>query len=143
MTIWFDMDGTLADLYAVEGWLDYIHSEDTTPYEQARPLINLSRLARYIHKLQAAGHEVGVITWGPKSCSEKYFNMVGCAKFYWLIRHLPSVTFDHVYIESYGTNKLARCGGGILFDDEEDNRRTWGNGSYSPEDIFSVLQRIS
>ena len=29
MTIWFDMDGTLFDLYSVENWLEYLQNEDT------------------------------------------------------------------------------------------------------------------
>ena len=30
-TIYFDMDGTLANFYGVENWLDYLENEDTTP----------------------------------------------------------------------------------------------------------------
>lgn len=28
MKIWFDMDGTIADFYGVENWLDYLLDED-------------------------------------------------------------------------------------------------------------------
>lgn len=31
MTIWFDMDGTIADLYGVDGWLEMLIAEDPTP----------------------------------------------------------------------------------------------------------------
>ena len=31
MTIWFDMDGTIADLYGVEGWLEMLIAKDETP----------------------------------------------------------------------------------------------------------------
>ena len=41
-TIYFDMDGTLANFYGVENWLDYLENEDTTPYAIARPLFNFS-----------------------------------------------------------------------------------------------------
>ena len=41
-TIYFDMDGTLANFYGVENWLDYLENEDTTPYEIAKPLFNFS-----------------------------------------------------------------------------------------------------
>ena len=30
--ICFDMDGTIADLYAVPGWLEKLRAEDATPY---------------------------------------------------------------------------------------------------------------
>lgn len=31
-TIYFDLDGTLADLYAVKEWLEKISSGDPTPF---------------------------------------------------------------------------------------------------------------
>ena len=61
--IWFDMDGTIADLYGVENWLPMLIDSDPTPYEIARPLVNLSRLARYLNRLQKMGFEIGVISW--------------------------------------------------------------------------------
>ena len=36
-TIFFDMDGTIADLYGVENWLDYLIASDVLPYEIAKP----------------------------------------------------------------------------------------------------------
>ena len=33
--ICFDMDGTIADLYAVENWLPMLRAFDPTPYEVA------------------------------------------------------------------------------------------------------------
>ena len=52
MTIYFDMDGTIANLYSVENWLEKLRSEDATPYEEAKPLIRLATLARLLNKLQ-------------------------------------------------------------------------------------------
>ena len=37
ITINFDMDGTIADLYGVKNWLSYLEAEDTTPYAIANP----------------------------------------------------------------------------------------------------------
>ena len=34
-TIYFDMDGTIANLYGVDGWLDMIINRDATPYKVA------------------------------------------------------------------------------------------------------------
>ena len=48
----FDMDGTIADLYGVEGWLDYLMNKDVTPYANAKALVNLSALARVLNRLQ-------------------------------------------------------------------------------------------
>ena len=37
--IYFDMDGTIADLYGVDGWLDDLMNESTRPYAAAAPLL--------------------------------------------------------------------------------------------------------
>ena len=142
MKIWLDMDGTIANFYGVEGWLNYLQNEDTTPYSIAKPLINMSLLARYLNKLQSQGHEIGIISWGSKHGSDEFLVKIGCAKFYWLNKHLPSVNFDYIKIEHYGTNKLEVTGGGILFDDEEKNRDIWGEGAYEPEKIFEILNNL-
>ena len=55
ITINFDMDGTIADLYGVENWLDYLIAENTRPYAIAKPLVNLSALARKLNALQRMG----------------------------------------------------------------------------------------
>jgi hypothetical protein len=102
----------------------------------------MSLLARYLNKLQSQGHEIGIISWGSKHGSDEFLVKIGCAKFYWLNKHLPSVNFDYVKIEHYGTNKLEVTGGGILFDDEKRNRDTWGEGAYAPEKIFEILNNL-
>lgn len=63
MTIWFDMDGTIADLYGVDGWLEMLIAEDPTPYAVAKPLVRLSTLARKLNELQRKGYKIGVISW--------------------------------------------------------------------------------
>lgn len=141
--IWFDMDGTIADLYGVENWLPMLIDEDPTPYEIARPLVNLSRLARYLNRLQKMGFEIGVISWLSKTSTPEYDALVTGAKMFWLGLHLPSVKWDEIKIVPYGTNKWETCGGGLLFDDEERNRTAWENGeAFEPEHIFEVLAEI-
>ena len=61
--IYFDVDGTIANLYGVEGWLADLEAENVRPYVVAKPMVNLSLLARYIHKAQKMGYVVGVISW--------------------------------------------------------------------------------
>ena len=36
ITINFDMDGTIADLYGVENWLEYLINGDAFPYAKVR-----------------------------------------------------------------------------------------------------------
>lgn len=137
--VWFDMDGTIADLYGVQNWLPMLNNEDPTPYEVARPLVNLSRLARYLNKLQKMGWKVGVISWLSKYSTPEYDAAVTGAKMFWLGRHLPSVKWDEIKIVPYGTNKYQTCGGGCLFDDEAKNRDTWEDAAYTPNRIFEIL----
>lgn len=142
--IWFDMDGTIANLYAVDGWLEDIRAGNTRPYDKAEPLLNFSLLARLLNRVQREGWEIGIISWGAKNSTEEYLKMVDNAKTEWLHEHLPSVKWNYIYIEYYGTNKFQRCGcNGILFDDEEQNRDDWGNGfAYEPKYIIDTLKDI-
>ena len=64
--IYFDMDGTIADFYSVANWLDYLKAEEVKPYAEAKPLVNMNSLAKAIHKLQAKGYTVNIISWGAK-----------------------------------------------------------------------------
>ena len=141
--VWFDMDGTIADLYGVQNWLPMLNNEDPTPYEVARPLVNLSRLARYLNKLQKMGWKVGVISWLSKYSTPEYDAAVTVAKMFWLGRHLPSVKWDEIKIVPYGTNKYQTCGGGCLFDDEAKNRDMWEDAAYTPDRIFEILVDFS
>ena len=58
----FDMDGTLCDFYGVENWLEYLVARDATPYAVAKPLLNLSALARRLNRLQREGYEINIIS---------------------------------------------------------------------------------
>ena len=40
-TICFDMDGTIADLYGVQNWLEMLQAENPQPYRQAKPLLDI------------------------------------------------------------------------------------------------------
>ena len=139
--IYFDMDGTIADLYGVKGWLEYITNGNPFPYENAKPMVNMSRLARRLNTLQKEGCEICVISWLAKTSTSEYDELVKRAKLEWLAKHLASVKFDEIHIVAYGTPKHT-LGEGILFDDEMPNREGWGEGAYSPEEIFEVLRAI-
>ena len=143
-TFCFDMDGTIADLYAIEGWLDYLIDENPYPYANAKPMCNFSRLARAIHKAQNKGHRIEIISWLSKSGSENYASEVTTAKLNWLKKHLPSVTFDAIYIVPYGTPKstVTKAVNAVLFDDEQRNRDEWllhKGHAFTPDRIFDII----
>ena len=144
ITINFDMDGTIADLYGVDNWLDYLIAENTRPYAIAKPLVNLSALARKLNALQRMGYNLAVISWLSKSGSPEYNEAVTATKMAWLAKHLPSVHWDRVTIVPYGTPKENFCFSpmDILFDDEERNRNNWTGRAYGVENIMEILREI-
>ena len=140
--IWFDMDGTLADFYGVENWLDFLKNSNPYPYKVAKPLVNLSALARKLNKLQKCGYTINIVSWLSKNSNEDFDKKVTEAKLEWLNHHLPSVKWNEIHIVKYGINK-ATIGTGILFDDEEPNRKMWGQGAYDVHNIMEVLKEIA
>ena len=139
--IYFDMDGTIANLYGVDNWLDYLIKYDSTPYEIAKPMLNMSVLARILNRLQREGYIIGIISWLSKTSTPEYGEKVRQAKINWLKKHLKSVKFDSIQIVNYGTPKYT-LGEGILFDDEIENRNAWGEGAYDVDNILGVLKTL-
>ena len=139
--IWFDMDGTIADLYGVDGWLEMLMAQDETPYEIAKPLLNLQALARILNRLQREGYTINIVSWLAKFSTEEYDVKVTAAKIEWLDTHLHSVKFNRIDILKYGTPKqIGR--NGILFDDEEKNRNDWSGTAYNAQNIIEVLKTL-
>lgn len=143
--IFFDLDGTIANLYAVENWLPKLEAADPSPYREAAPLLNLSALARQLNALRRKGYRIGIISWTSKSGTAAYNEEVKIAKLEWLAKHLPSVTWDEINIVDYGTNKWEVAGRkGILFDDELKNLESWGNGlAWYPTYISEILSNCN
>ena len=144
ITINFDLDGTIADLYGVDGWLEMLIAHDETPYAIAEPLLRLNLLARRLNTLQRNGYNIAIISWLSKSGNADYNERVTNAKLDWLARHLPSVVWDRITIIEYGTPKENYCETpfDILFDDEEQNRENWGGIAFDVDDILGVLKNF-
>lgn len=144
MTVYFDLDGTICNLYAHKNWLEQLRAYDPTPYATAKPLVNMSRLARLLNTLHKQGHKIGVISWLSKVSTPEYDKAVTTAKLEWLHEHMPSVEFSEIHIVSYGTPKstVAEDKSGILFDDEANNRIEWNGNAYCEDRIFEILNKI-
>lgn len=142
--IYFDMDGTIADLYAVNDWLPMLRASNPKPYAQAKPLVNMQVLARLLNRLQANGYHIGIISWLSKESTTEYDNAVTEAKLKWLNTHLKSVKWNEVNIVAYGTPKqnTVRYNNGILFDDELNNRVNWVGTAYDVNNIIEVLKGL-
>jgi NAD(P)-dependent dehydrogenase (short-subunit alcohol dehydrogenase family) len=145
--IYLDMDGTFADLYAVEGWLEMLESHNPTPYAKAKPMVHMATMARYINALRKQGVKVCVLSWLAKNATDAYNAEVAEVKRKWLAKHLPSVEFDEIHILAYGTPKYTVAEGVcFLVDDEERNRREWmNNGGIAVDadclfDLFRLIK---
>ena len=144
VTINLDMDGTITNLYGVDGWPEMLIAHDETPYAIAEPLLRLNLLARRLNTLQRNGYNIAIISWLSKSGNADYNERVTNAKLEWLAKHLPSVTWDRITIVEYGTPKETFCETpfDILFDDEEKNRENWGGVAFDVDDILGILKTL-
>lgn len=148
MTIYLDLDGTVIDFYGVPNWLECLEAQDSTPYRVAKPLVNLSTLARYLNRLQARGYNIGIISWLSKSGTDKFNAEVVEVKRDWLAKHLPSVQWDEIHIVPYGVPKsnCATCPNAILFDDEQRNLNEWTanthNMAYNADLLMEILRNL-
>ena len=146
----FDMDGTIADLYAVENWLDSLRAFSDRPYREAAPMMNFSALARQLNAAQRKGAKLVIISWASKCSNDDFDAAIREAKIAWLAAHLPSVRWDEIHVVPYGTNKAEVCGvqgkNFFLFDDEERNQEDWEdlNGmAFNPSDITEILKHFN
>ena len=140
--IWFDMDGTIVDLYGVNNWLTMIINENATPYTIAKPLINMQVLAKTLNKLIQKGYTINIVSWWSKNGTPTYNEKVIQAKKQWLRKHLKSVQFSKIDIIQYGTPKQNNRSG-ILFDDEKPNRDTWSGIAYNEKNILKILKELA
>lgn len=135
MTIYFDMDGTLANLY-VGDWLEKIHDNKTDPFDNAEVMIGEDVLKR-LNK----NYTLGIISWTPMNATIDYANRVRQSKLNWLMRNYPSIMFKELHITDYGIPKgsVAKNKLGILIDDEYVNRVDWKGIALRPDELESLL----
>ena len=146
----FDMDGTIADLYGVPGWLEMLRAYDPTPYAIAEPMYNMAELRNLLCECQAIGIEVRIITWLSKESNPEYDRAVREAKREWL--EAQGFPFDHFHGVKYGATKadsirqyLGNGESALLFDDNAMVRRGWHMGeAIDPVecDILEVLRGL-
>lgn len=147
-TLYFDMDGTLFDLYSVTDWLPKLRAEDASPYIEAAPLVDFRELANLLNTLQNAGMKIGVISWLSKDSTKTYKASVRTAK-RTALKRIP-IRFDEIHLVQYGTSKRAIAKGQrkILFDDNDEVLENWRSGSkgtyiaidVKADNILEVLQ---
>lgn len=130
-TLVFDMDGTIANLYGVSGWLSDLRSENVRPYVEADPMYNMDKLAEVLNIFKSCGWRIVVTTWLAKGATKAYDNAVREAKIEWLEKY--DFPYDEIHLVKYGTTK-ANCtrklgGFQVLIDDNEQVRKGWTLGA--------------
>lgn len=145
-TLVFDMDGTIADFYGVVNWLEYLLEEDTTPYEVALPLYDMTYLCSLLNVLKNQGWRIAVTTWLAKGGTKEYNDRTRKAKLEWLEKY--NFPYDEIHLVKYGTTK-ANCtrkigGFQILVDDNEKVRKGWNLGATinANENILNHLEKL-
>ena len=100
--IYFDLDGTLFDLYNKENWLTNIQAEKSGVFCGDYRLFHNS-FYETIKQLILFGVEFGVITWTPMGVSPEYEEICRQEKINWIKQFIPFVT--EINICSYGIPK--------------------------------------
>lgn len=142
--ICFDMDGTIADLYAVENWLDKLRAEDASPYKDARPMWDMMELNEALMLLEKEGWEVRIISWLSKDSTEEYKKAVRQTKAEWLKRYnFPAQKCHFIQYGATKANSVRKIADyAILIDDNEKVRKGWSLGDTidpTTENIVDIL----
>ena len=148
-TLVFDMDGTIADLYGVDNWLEDLRSGNPCPYEVAKPMYSMDFLNGLLDYFKMLGWKIVVTTWLAKDSSKEYSELVRNAKLAWLEKY--EFPYDEIHLVKYGTTK-ANCtrhlgGIQILVDDNEKIRKGWTLGETIDarqdivEQLFALLDK--
>lgn len=147
--IYLDLDGTLADLYAVPDWLPKLRAEDVSPYLEASPIGDLSRIFEVMKELIDKGWSFGVISWTSKGGSPEYNRAVRAAKIEWLNKMGFLPYLKEIHCVKYGTPKHLvsshkHC---VLIDDDDNVREKWEkyggiSGDPKTESVFDLLTSL-
>ena len=129
MKIVLDMDGTIADLYNVPNWLEYLKNGSPHPYEVAQPMINIIAFNKWVTNNNIT---VVICSWLAKNATADYNKQVRKAKREWLKN--CGIVVDKIHIVKYGTPKhtvtKATKENQLLFDDDFTVRQKWSK--YAP-----------
>ena len=146
-TIYFDLDGTVYDLYSQPDWLERITTlADPTAYaNEDATMVDMVALQDTLLDLVEAGFEVGVVTWLAKDASAAYDKAVRAVKRDWIKKFLPMAT--EVHIVRYGTPKhrvIKNRENAIIVDDNAEVRESWTRGLTidATQDILEPLQNL-
>lgn len=147
--IYFDMDGTVYDLYGMDDWLKRIRNEESGLFREGKPLVNLRELEKVCLNLIRKGYQIGIITWLPMGASAEYCEVCTREKREWAEKNMPYIC--EFYAQEYGTPKqyapAQRAKEMWLIDDNKEVREMWVTEKQrkaidANENIVEVLERL-
>lgn len=113
--VYLDMDGTIADLYSQNNWLEALRAEQDGLFISCKPLTTQDELLAFF---PTEIYEIRICSMTPKEASDDYCQRVIEEKNAWLDEYFPIIT-HRVYMK-YGHNKnLRNSVNHILVDDNE------------------------
>ena len=142
--IYFDMDGTIADLYGYDNWLEMLHNEDTEPYENCSCLVDFIELRNILNTFISLGVTIGIISWSAMGGSKEYNRRTRKAKKEWCDAYFPNI-FSEFHVVKYGTPKhrVRNIKDSILVDDNIKVRQAWkGETIDATQDIVKLLREL-
>lgn len=147
--IYFDMDGTVYNLYGIENWLQMLRNEERGAFTLGCALVDMVRLKEICLKLIGKGYQIGIITWLPMGASQEYMQICVEEKYLWVRNNMPYVS--EFYAQEYGTPKqyapARRAAEMWLVDDSKEVREMWVTEKQrkaidANENIIEALERI-
>lgn len=119
-TIYFDLDGTVYDLYNLPRWLERITVDyDASAYSDGSLMVDRDTLHALLDSLLDSGYRIGVVSWvaGGNPPAE-FVSAIRRTKRAWIRENMPQVS--EVHIVKYGTPKYRVVSDphGILVDDK-------------------------
>lgn len=101
--IYFDLDGTVYDLYSVENWLEKLRSEIASVFSEGDFIGDYNSFKTVCEKLVSVGVQFEVITWLPMQASSEYELECTEVKREWVKKFMPFVS--EFTAQSYGIPK--------------------------------------
>lgn len=102
-SVYFDLDGTIYDLYSMPKWLEMLQNEQEGVFIQGQSCVPLDKLNSNIYRLLQLNVRFGIISWLPMQASLEYEEICRQEKLQWIKENLPFIT--EILIVPYGTPK--------------------------------------
>lgn len=128
--IYFDMDGTIADLYAYPNWLEHLQNEQSD-FERLAPMVDMVVLNVLMAELKKTDKAVfSIATWLPMNASEDFEETCADDKIEWVFAHFGTELYKNMHCMKYGTPKHTCVGrkltkNDVLVDDNMEVLTEW------------------